>query len=99
MVGLRPTVSVRAMPMVAQCPPTNTNHLYKTYHNSTTMDPIQEAIEEIESREPGAYFLYSQVAKRYNVDQRTLARRHQGQTQPRHLAHLSLHPQQEQELV
>jgi hypothetical protein len=63
------------------------------------MDPIQKAIEEIESREPGAYFSYSQVAKRYNIDRRTLARRHQGQTQPRHLAHLSLHPQQEQELV
>jgi hypothetical protein len=42
------------------------------------MDPIQKAIEEIESREEGASFSYRQVAKKYGVDRRTLARRHQG---------------------
>ncbi|KAF1343437.1 hypothetical protein EJ07DRAFT_186865 [Lizonia empirigonia] len=63
------------------------------------MDPIQKAIEEIESRDPGASFSCSQVAKKYNVGRVTLARRHQGQTQPRRLAHLSLHPQHETELV
>ncbi|KAG9194058.1 hypothetical protein G6011_04093 [Alternaria panax] len=63
------------------------------------MDPIQAAIEEIESRDEGEHFTYSEVARRYGVDRRTLARRHQGKTQPRELAHLSLHPQQETELI
>ena len=63
------------------------------------MDPIQEAIEEIESREPGASFTYRQVAKKYSINERTLARRHQGKTQPRAFAHLSIHPQREKELV
>jgi hypothetical protein len=63
------------------------------------MNPIQEAIREIDSREEGATFSYTQVAKKYGVDRRTLARRHQGQTQPRELAHLSIHPQHETELV
>jgi hypothetical protein len=63
------------------------------------MDPIQKAIEDIESREPGASFSYSQVAKKYGIGRVTLARRHRGQTQPRHLAQLSLHPHQETELL
>ena len=40
------------------------------------MDPIQEAIEEIESRELGASFSYRQVVKRFGISYRTLARRH-----------------------
>jgi len=63
------------------------------------MDPIQEAIRDIESCEPGAPFSYSQVAKKHCVDRCTLARRHQGRNQPHRLAHLSLHPQHEAELV
>jgi transcriptional regulator with XRE-family HTH domain len=63
------------------------------------MDPIQEAIEEIKSRELGASFSYRQVAKKYGISYRTLARRHQGKTQPRALAHLSIYPQREKELV
>ncbi|KAG9191048.1 hypothetical protein G6011_09136 [Alternaria panax] len=62
------------------------------------MNPIQEAIEEIESREPGDNFTYTEVARRYNIDRRTLARRHQGVTGPRGLPHRSLHPQTEIEL-
>ena len=62
------------------------------------MNPIQEAIEEIESREPGDHFTYTEVARRYNIDRRTLARRHQGVTGPRGLPHRSLHPQTEIEL-
>jgi hypothetical protein len=49
-----------------------------TRHNSTTIDPIQEAIEYIESREAGDNFLYRQVAKIFGVDQTTLLRRHKG---------------------
>ena len=93
------TVSVRAMSMFAQCPPQYNNHLHKTRHNSTNMDPIQEAIEEIELRELGASFSYSQIAKKYGVVRSTLTRRHQGQTQPSNLAHLCLHPQHETELI
>jgi hypothetical protein len=63
------------------------------------MDPIQEAIEEIESSEEGASFSYREVAKKFGISYRTLARRHQGQTQPRAIAHLSLHPQHETELI
>ncbi|OAG18892.1 hypothetical protein CC77DRAFT_896587, partial [Alternaria alternata] len=62
------------------------------------MNPIQEAIEEIESREPGDHFTYTEVARRYNIDRRTLARRHQGVTGPRGLPHRSLHPETEIEL-
>jgi hypothetical protein len=32
------------------------------------MNPIQEAIKEIDSREEGATFSYTQVAKKYGVD-------------------------------
>jgi hypothetical protein len=63
------------------------------------MDPIEKAIEEIESREEGAYFSYREVAKRYNISRATLMRRHRGQTRPCRLANLALHPQQEEELV
>jgi hypothetical protein len=63
------------------------------------MDPIQKAVEDIKSRKPGEDFTYTQVAKQYGVDRRTLTRRHQGQNQPHRLAHLKLHPQQEKELV
>jgi hypothetical protein len=40
------------------------------------MDPIQKAIEEIESREPGDNFSYNKVAVKYGVERSTLARRH-----------------------
>jgi transposase-like protein len=44
------------------------------------MDPIQEAIKEIESREPGDKFSYREVARKYGVDRTTLSRRHQGKS-------------------
>jgi hypothetical protein len=37
------------------------------------MDPIQEAIEEIESRNLGDEFSYQQIAKKYNINRCTLA--------------------------
>jgi hypothetical protein len=63
------------------------------------MDPIQKAIEDIESCEDGAHFSYREVAKRFGVDRSTLARRHKGQCQPHKLAHLSLNLDHETELV
>ncbi|KAI1683104.1 Pogo transposable element [Pyrenophora tritici-repentis] len=63
------------------------------------MDPIQEAIEFLESREAGNNFSYRQIAKMFGVELSTLVRRHQGKTQPRGTMHRLLHPQQEKELV
>jgi hypothetical protein len=42
-------------------------HSTSTPYFSTTMDPILDAIAEIESREPGASFLYRQLAKNINA--------------------------------
>jgi transposase len=66
------------------------------------MDPIQEAIEVIESHELGDEISYREVAKRVGVDRSTLSRRHQRKT--RSNAEESrqrqlLNPQQELELV
>jgi transposase len=66
------------------------------------MDPIDEAIEEINSLRPGESFSYREIAKRYGVVHSTLTRRHQGQTVPRTTKILNtrkLNPQQEAELV
>ena len=66
------------------------------------MDPIQEAIEYIESCEPGASFSYRKVAKKFNIDRTTLSRRHQGFQRTRDeeaLERQLLNPQQELELV
>jgi len=43
------------------------------------MDPIQEAVEDIESRESEHKFPHREVAKRFGVDGTTMSRRHQGQ--------------------
>ena len=63
------------------------------------MDPIQAAIEAIESLAPGEHFTYREVAKKFGVERSTLARRHQGKCQPRGVLHRRLQPQQEKELV
>ncbi|KAF1951392.1 hypothetical protein CC80DRAFT_387103, partial [Byssothecium circinans] len=47
------------------------------------MDPIQAAIDEIESREPGEDFSYTEIATRYGVNRSTLSRRHRGVTATR----------------
>jgi hypothetical protein len=66
------------------------------------MGAIEEAIEEIESMEPGEKFSYQAIANKYGVHRVTLSRRHQGlqaprETQATHQLKLSL--QQELELV
>jgi hypothetical protein len=63
------------------------------------MDPIQEAIAEIESRELGDEFSYQAIAKKYGVARMTLMRRHKGETEAYGLRRLSLHPEHEAELV
>jgi transposase len=66
------------------------------------MDPIQEAIEHLESREAEDKFSYREVAKMFGVDRNTLSRRHRG-VQRSHRAQaqhqLGLSPQQEEEFV
>jgi hypothetical protein len=66
------------------------------------MDPIQAAIEEIESLDPGEHFTYTEIAAKYNVVRSTLTRRHQGQTQSKKAKELNqqkLSQRQELELI
>ena len=63
------------------------------------MDPIQEAIEEIESRDLGKQFSYQQIAKKYGVPRTTLMRRHKHQNDDYGVRNQSLHPEREAELV
>ena len=63
------------------------------------MDPVQEAIEYIESREPGDNFSYNKVAAQFGVERSTLARRHQGVQERKGVSHRILHPEHEAELV
>ena len=70
--------------------------------NSTTMAPIDEAIAELESHDPGEDFSLSKVAKKWGVDRSTLSRRWGGLTGPRsegYAQQQALSPQQELELV
>ncbi|EOA85713.1 uncharacterized protein SETTUDRAFT_111395 [Exserohilum turcica Et28A] len=66
------------------------------------MDPIQEAVEYSNSREPGDNFSYRKVAKKFRFNRTTLSRRHRGaqrsrRDQARH--QLSLNPQQDDKLL
>jgi transposase-like protein len=42
------------------------------------MNPIQKAIEDVESHEDGADVSYREVARKFGVDRTTLSRRHRG---------------------
>ena len=73
-----------------------------TRHNATTMSPIQEAIEYLESRGPGDKFSYRKVAEKFGVNRTTLSRRHQGKQSTyatKGKRQQLLNPQQEYELV
>ena len=66
------------------------------------MDPIQAAIEEIESLEPGEHYSYTAIAAKHNVVRSTLTRRHQGlatTASVKNFNQQNLNPQQELELV
>jgi hypothetical protein len=66
------------------------------------MNPIQEAIQDIKSRELGDDFSYREVVKNFDVDQTTLSRRHQGKQTTNAAsreAQRHLNSQQEQELM
>ncbi|KAH8621979.1 hypothetical protein IG631_23374 [Alternaria alternata] len=87
------------MPAVGQCPPPHHNNKPSTRHNSTNMDPIQEAIVYIKLHELGDDFSYTKVAAQFGVERSTLARRHQGVHEQRGVSQRSLHPEREAELV
>ncbi|KAF1970743.1 hypothetical protein BU23DRAFT_581885 [Bimuria novae-zelandiae CBS 107.79] len=53
------------------------------------MDPIQAAIDEIESREQGEDFSYTEVATRYGINRSTLSRRHREQELVRYIKGLT----------
>jgi hypothetical protein len=62
----------------ASCGMLKHNRAYSsTRHNSTGVDPIQAAIDDIESLRPGEQFSYTQMAKKYGVIRSRLTRRHQ----------------------
>jgi transposase-like protein len=67
------------------------------------MAPIDDAIAAIESLEPGEHYSYREVARRFNVSNSTLTRRHKGRRQrsqeAKNNTQLALNPQQEAELV
>ena len=51
--------------------------------NSTTMAPVDEALADLDSLEPGESLCYAQSARKYGVDRSTLSRRYRAITQPR----------------
>jgi hypothetical protein len=66
------------------------------------MEPIEAAIAEIESLEPGESFSYSKLATKYNVVRSTLSRRHKALTTTRAanaVTRRKMSLQQERELV
>ncbi|KAH4980267.1 hypothetical protein HBI32_145430 [Parastagonospora nodorum] len=66
------------------------------------MEPIQAAIEEIESYGPDDHFSYTKVAEKHNVSRHTLARRCKGvqaSKDAQRVNAMKLSPQQELELI
>ncbi|KAF1828180.1 hypothetical protein BDW02DRAFT_513020 [Decorospora gaudefroyi] len=66
------------------------------------MEPIEVALADMDALKPGEKLVYTQVAKRFSVDRRILARRHQGLTTSRAICYQNqqaLHPRQEIELI
>jgi hypothetical protein len=78
------------------------NSVSSLSHISTNMDPINGAIEEIESLRPCKTFSYATMARKYGVVRTTLMCRHKGITASRttRISHTQkLNPQQEEELI
>ena len=66
------------------------------------MDPMQAALQYLNSLKPGEKPQYNKTAAKYGVERSTLARRHQGLSTSRSIrdsGQRALHPQQEKELV
>jgi hypothetical protein len=86
LISLRGVSRLRAMHVVPPHPMSHPEHhnieipTISTRHNSTTMDPIQEAIGYFESHKGEEQLSYRQVAKILGVDRTTLSRRHNCRT-------------------
>jgi hypothetical protein len=81
---------------------TPSHHLFSTRIISTTMAPIDDAIAELESLQPGEKLCYTTTAKKHGVVRSTLMQRYTGQTRARNerdLDQWKLNPQQEHELI
>ena len=66
------------------------------------MAPIDDAIEDLKSRDPGEHFTLREVAEKYQVNRSTLGRRWRGVTASREDGYLNqqaLNQQQELELI
>ena len=61
-------------------------------HNSTNMDPIRKAIEDVELCEDSTSLSHREVAKRRGCDRTTLSQRHQMKTRPNAAAALARSP-------
>ena len=75
---------------------------FSTPDNSINMAPIDDALAEIESLEPGENLSYSKIADKYGVWRSTLTRRHKAKTRSREeqaIIQQKLSVQQEVELV
>jgi hypothetical protein len=73
-----------------------------TRDNSTNMDSIHAAVEDLETRDDGDDISYQKIADKHNVERSTLTRRARGQNQPRKEAAIArrlLSPQQADEVV
>jgi hypothetical protein len=89
-------------PGTAQRPIRACNTKTSTTRNSTNMGSIEAALAAIESLNPGEKLVYAQIAREYDVEPTTLARRHKGASISSSLDaqnRQALHPQQEQELL
>lgn len=88
------------------CAPPNTkprlNTTTSTDYNATAMAPIDDAIEDLKSRDPGEHFTLREIAEKYQVNRSTLGRRWRGVTASREDGYLNqqaLNQQQELELI
>jgi hypothetical protein len=92
-------------PESAHAPPNTKprlNSIASTRDNTTTMAPIDEAIADLESREPGERSTLKEISEKHGVDRSTLGRRWRRVTASRdegYSKQQALRPQQELELV
>jgi hypothetical protein len=96
---------IGSCPETAHAPPNTMTRLdspTSTHNNSTTMAPIDEALEDMKSRKEGEQFCLKEIADKYGVDRSTLGRRWRGVTRSKEEGYAGqqiLSPQQETELV
>jgi hypothetical protein len=89
-------------PGMAQRPIRTCNTKTSTTRNSTNMGSIEAALAAIKLLEPGEKLVYAQIAREYNVEPTTLARRHKSASTSCSFNAQNcqaLHPQQELELL